>query len=158
MTVARCHCFSHSTPTIEEGDDITPITFFVVKPPKKAMVVVVAFFCNKAIEKGDGTKCYLFILLLKKIAVAFITTTSLEKKVIAARHYRLILLLKHPKKKATAQGWLVGRRGKFWDGSRLVVVTLFVTKIYIRRKKKAMARLCRHLLCFKQSKKMKEEE
>jgi hypothetical protein len=48
---------------------------------------------------------------------------------------------------------LVGRRGKFWDGSKPLVVTLFVTKKNIRKKKKAMACLCRHLLRFKQKQK-----
>jgi hypothetical protein len=65
------------------------------------MVVVVAFFCNKAIEKGDGTNCYLLLLLLlpKKIVVAFVITTPPEKKVMTTSYYCLFLLLKHKKKK-----------------------------------------------------------
>jgi hypothetical protein len=47
----------------------------------------------------------------------------------------------------------VGRRGKFWDGGKLVVIALFVAKNK-RRKKKAMACLCHHLLRFK----MKQED
>jgi hypothetical protein len=59
---ACCHHLLHNTTTIEEGDDIVAITFFATKPLKKAMVVTIVIFCNKAIEEGDGS-FYLFILL-----------------------------------------------------------------------------------------------
>jgi hypothetical protein len=62
-TVAYSHHVLHSTTTIEEGDDITAITFFATKPSKKAMVVAIFFFCNKAIEEGD--KSYHRLLLFK---------------------------------------------------------------------------------------------
>jgi hypothetical protein len=53
----------HSTTTIEEGNDIATVTFFTTKPLKKVTTIVVAFFYNKAIKKGD--KSYRHLLLFK---------------------------------------------------------------------------------------------
>ncbi len=63
--VACCHHFLHNTTTItiEEGDDIVAVTFFVVKPLKKATIVAITFFCSKAIEEGVGSCHRLFFLL-----------------------------------------------------------------------------------------------
>jgi hypothetical protein len=38
-----CPHILHNTTTIEEGDEITTITFFVEKPLKKAMTIIVIF-------------------------------------------------------------------------------------------------------------------
>jgi hypothetical protein len=35
-TIACCHHLFHNITTIEEGDGIATVTFFVTKPPKKA--------------------------------------------------------------------------------------------------------------------------
>jgi hypothetical protein len=72
--------------TIEESDDIATITFFVAKPLKKAMSVDVAFFCNKTIEKGDGS-CYCLLLLLKyrkEGNITFFSATPSQKKTMVA--------------------------------------------------------------------------
>jgi len=61
---ACCHHLLHNTTTIEEGNDIVVVTLFATKPPKKVTAVVVAFFCSKAIEKGDRSY-HCFLLLLK---------------------------------------------------------------------------------------------
>jgi hypothetical protein len=57
-----CHRLLHNTITIEEGNNIVAITFFVTKPLKKVTIVIVAIFCNKTIEKGDGSCCLLLFL------------------------------------------------------------------------------------------------
>jgi len=64
MTATYYHRLFHSTTTttttIKEGDDITTVTFFAVKLLKKAMAVVITFFCSKAMEEGDGSyHCFL---------------------------------------------------------------------------------------------------
>jgi len=65
VTIIYYHRLFHSTTTttIEKGDDIATVTFFVIKLLKKAMAVVITFFCNKAIEEGDGS--YRCLLLFK---------------------------------------------------------------------------------------------
>jgi hypothetical protein len=47
---------------IEEGDEIAIVTIFVTKPLKNVTTIIITFFCNKAIEKGDGSpRCLLFL-------------------------------------------------------------------------------------------------
>jgi len=47
----------HHTTTIEEGDNIATITFFVTKPQKAHATIL----CSKAIKKDDKS-CRLFLL------------------------------------------------------------------------------------------------
>jgi hypothetical protein len=61
-----CHCLLHNTITMEEGDNIATVTFFVAKPLKKATMVTIIFLGSKAIEKGDGNCCHLFLLFKHK--------------------------------------------------------------------------------------------
>jgi len=62
--MAACyHCLFHSTTIIEKGDGIATVTFFTIKPSKKVITIVVAFFYNKTIKKDDGS--YRHLLLFK---------------------------------------------------------------------------------------------
>jgi hypothetical protein len=48
--------------SIEKGNDIIIIAFFVTKPPKMATIIItIAIFCNKTIEKGDESCRLLFV-------------------------------------------------------------------------------------------------
>jgi hypothetical protein len=81
--VAYCHCLFHSTTTtIEKGDGIDVVSFFVTKLLKKVTAIVITFFYNKAIEEGDGN-CFRFLLLLKHREegdTTFVITTPPHKK------------------------------------------------------------------------------
>jgi len=59
--IKRKKAVLHSTTTIEEGDDIVVVTFFIAKPLKKATIIAVTIFCNKAIKEGDES-CRTIIL------------------------------------------------------------------------------------------------
>jgi hypothetical protein len=53
VTAACCHRLLHNNTTIEDIDNIVAIIIFATKPLKKATTIVITFFCNKGIEKGD---------------------------------------------------------------------------------------------------------
>jgi hypothetical protein len=57
-----CHRLPHNNTAIEEGDNIAAVTFFTVKPLKKAMTIIIINFCNKTIKEGDGSCRLLFLL------------------------------------------------------------------------------------------------
>jgi len=61
VTTACCRRLLHSTTiTIKEGEDITTVTFFVIKPLKNVRAIIITFFCNKAIEKSNKSCHHLF--------------------------------------------------------------------------------------------------
>jgi len=77
------HRLLHSTTTtIKEGNDIATITFFVTKPPKKAMVVVITFFRCKGIEESDENYCRLLLHFKHREEgdIAFVVVTPPHKK------------------------------------------------------------------------------
>jgi hypothetical protein len=77
-----CHCLFRNTTTIEKGDDIAISTFFAIKPSKKAIVIIVTFFCTKAIKEGDGSYCHLLLLLYNTTTKEgfFIETTPQRRR------------------------------------------------------------------------------
>jgi hypothetical protein len=50
VKITYCHHLLHGTTiTIKEGDDIVAVTFLTTKPSKKATIVAIVVFYNKAI-------------------------------------------------------------------------------------------------------------
>ncbi len=83
---AYYHYLFHDTTTIEKGDDIDAVTFFVAKPLKKATIIIIAIFCSKAIKEGD-ISCLLLWFYYKEEgddttlpSLSFVTTLALGSR------------------------------------------------------------------------------
>ncbi len=92
--VVYYHCLFHNSTTIEEGNDIVAVTLFITKPLKKAITIVVTFFCNKAIKEGDGNCNLLFILKHRKESdnIKLLSPLSLQHHHRRRQHHIVIVL------------------------------------------------------------------
>ncbi len=135
--MAACYHLLHNTITIEKGDDITVVTLFIAKPLKKATIVAIAFFYNKAIKERDGSYCRLLFLFCKIITE--------EGNDICCRHVLLLrnTTIEKDDGALSSSFFFFQTQRKRWR--QLVAITFFIA---IEPQKKMMT-MCRYLFLFK---------